>query len=154
MVVLPEVFLDKVRIHQVDAAHGFCRGPPEKIIDKVVDVIMQLEFQQSEVFFFQLPQIQFIDRLWAFRLRTERGTHSAKLLRKPEIPQVHYAVFDVPGEQQRQVPAAHPCLVQTVQKSVEIPQVQCLGKVVDAPVVVQRQVPWLSSETVEVPLIS
>ena len=41
---------------QIDAALGYCRGPAEQIIDKVVDVIMQLEFQQSKVFVFVWPQ--------------------------------------------------------------------------------------------------
>ena len=43
--------------------------------------------------------------------------------------------------------------MQTVQKTVEIPQVQFLNKVVDIPVVVQRQVPMVQKvqKTLEVP---
>ena len=43
--------------------------------------------------------------------------------------------------------------MQTVQKTVEIPQVQFLDKVVDIPVVVQRQVPMVQKvqKTLEVP---
>ena len=49
--------------------HRGCRGPASSS--------MQLKFQQSKVFVFVSPQIQFIDRLWTFQLRTERGTRSA-----------------------------------------------------------------------------
>ena len=68
-----------------------------------------------------MPQIEFIDRLWTFQLRAERGTQSA-LCRKPLVSAALGARRSC--EQQRQVPATHPCLVQTVQKPVKIPQVQ------------------------------
>ena len=47
VVVLQEVFLDKVCIHQVDAAQGLSRSR-KQFVDKVVDVLMQLKFQQSK----------------------------------------------------------------------------------------------------------
>ena len=60
-----------------------------------------------------------------------------------DAPQLQFTdrIVDVPGVlQQRQVPT-----VQTVQKSVEVPQVQFLHKVEDMPVVVQRQVPLVQT---------
>ena len=59
----------------------------------VVPVIMQLEFQQSKVFVFQLPQIQFIDRLWTFQLRAERGTHSANCAENPWFHSALWSTF-------------------------------------------------------------
>ena len=56
-----------------------------------------------------------------------------------EAPQIQFIVGvpDIPVATQRWV-----LTVQTVQQNVEIPLVQFLGKVVGAPVVVQRLVPW------------
>ena len=45
-------------------------------------------------------------------------------------------IVDVPVATQRQVPT-----IQTVQKTVEVPQVQFLDRMVDVPFVMQRQVP-------------
>merc|ERR1712209_380195 len=57
-------------------------------------------------------------------------------------------VVDIPVVQQRQVPT-----VQTVQKTVEVPQLQFIDKVVDIPVVAQRQIPMVQTveKTVEIP---
>ena len=113
----------------------------KQFIDKVVEVLIQLTFQQSKVFVFVSPQIQFIDRSWTFQLRTERGTHSALCNGRRSC------------EQQRQVPAAHPCLVQAVEKTVESTRA-ALGKSCGHACCGATTGAGLSAETVEVPQIS
>ena len=62
-----------------------------------VPVIMQLKFQQFwPIANVKVPQIQFIYRLRTFSCDPEMRTHSAKLCRKPEIPQVQGVAVDVP----------------------------------------------------------
>merc|ERR1711945_75660 len=59
-------------------------------------------------------------------------------------------VVDIPVVAQRQIP-----MVQTVQKTIEIPQMQYIDKVVDVPVVQVMQVPQVQvvEKTVEIPEI-
>ena len=52
-----------------------------------------------------------------------------------EAPQCIDKAEDMPGLMQRQIP-----LVQRLQKMVEVPQIQFIDKVIDAPVNMQRQV--------------
>ena len=97
-----------------------------KVEVAVVDLplITQLEFQQSFLFMIlKVPQIQFIDRMVVNPVATQRmGTHSANC----QIPQVRSSglVVHVPVNTQRQAPAVHCRHGQTVQKTVEVSQVQ------------------------------
>ena len=63
-----------------------------------------------------------------------------------EVPQIQFndRVLQLPAASQTWVPTVH-----TVLKTVEIPQVQFLG-MVDAPAVVQRQVPMVQTARLSV----
>ena len=114
------VFLDEACIHQVDAAQGLSRSR-KQFIDKVADVLMQLLFQQSKVF--GCLKFSSSTDCGQFSCAQRRSTHSANCAENRWFPL--RLLVDVPvNRQQRRVPAAHPCLVQIVQKNVEIPQVQ------------------------------
>ena len=88
---------------------------------------MQRKFQQSKVFLF-------IDRL-VVSVVSETGTHSA-FSKTVKTPLVQFLDGLLTPVVPRQVQMA-----QTVQKIVELPQVQLLRCLVDVSVLMQRQVP-------------
>ena len=97
----------------------------EQIVDKAVDVLvnLQLKFQQFYEFDILVPQIQFMDDSSVFhrdryaQCQTVQGTVNTS---------------QVPG------------MVQTVQRTVVVPQLQSIDVAVDISVVARRQLPvWL-----------
>ena len=62
-----------------------------------VPVIICDKLQQVFVEYVEVPQLQFIDSMVVFQFFTETGTHSAKLCRWCQIPQVQFfGVVDMP----------------------------------------------------------
>ena len=99
-----------------------------------VSVTMQLKFQQSIVEFFMVPQLQFIDRVVDTLVAPQRQVHSANCaeVRRDSSGAVLGLVSTPLLYNDR-------CAGLTVQKTVEVPQLQYFDRVVDVPAAVHRQ---------------
>ena len=97
-----------------------------------VPVITQRQFQQSKLFdFLQEPQSQSIDRVLDLPVVPQRSVPTVRtVLKTDEIPQVLFLVLLT-----RPLLYNDWCQVVTELKTVEVPQLQCSGKVDDVPVV-------------------
>ena len=115
--------------------------------DTQFDIVQKTEMQVSEktVEISQLQAVEKIDEI--LEIRTDVGTQTG--LETAPVCQLTQAV-DVPVVVQRQVPS-----IETVQKTVEVPQTQHIDKVADVPVARPRQTLSVQrvQNSVEVPQI-